>query len=152
MLKTSGVFLAVLLFQVAPIARMVTGEKLAWTLSSLLQCEQCARCCNDLPQSKERQRVDFAHDSVPFLFCFLLLLRRGEPQEKANALPRRASAHGRPRCQGRRGEPFIGAQRRPLTEQAGGTGACFASEEQLNFVKAFYRMEGVEVMRATPLP
>jgi hypothetical protein len=40
-------------------------------LSSLLQCEQCARCGNDLPQSKERQRVDFAHDSVPFLFCFL---------------------------------------------------------------------------------
>jgi hypothetical protein len=24
-----------------------------------------------------------------------------------------------------------------LTEQAGGTGACFASEEQLNFVKRF---------------
>src|SRR5216683_6818189 len=69
-LKTSGVFLAVLLFQVAPIARMVTGKKLAWALSSLLQCEQCARCCNDLPQSKERQCVDFAHDSVPFLFCF----------------------------------------------------------------------------------
>src|SRR5882672_1687902 len=54
MLKTSGVFLAVLLFQVAPIARMVTGKKLAWPLSSLLQCEQCARCCNDLPQSKDR--------------------------------------------------------------------------------------------------
>jgi hypothetical protein len=135
MLKTSGVFLAVLLFQVAPIAGMVTGKKLAWALSSLLQCEQCARCCNDLPQSKERQRVYFAHDSFPFLFCFLLLLRRGEPQEKANALPRRASAHGRPRCQGRRGKPFIGAQRRPLTEQAVGTGACFASEEQLTFVK-----------------
>jgi hypothetical protein len=73
----------------------------------------------------------------PFFFDLLLLLRRGEPQEKANALPRRASAHGRPRCQGRRGEPFIGAQRRPLTEQAGGTGACFASEEQLTFVKGF---------------
>ena len=137
MLKTSGVFLAVVLIQVAPITRMVTVKKLAWALSRLLQGEQCAGCCNDLSQSKERQRVDFAHDSVPFLFLFLLLLRRGVPQEKANALPRRASAHGRPRCQGRRGEPFIGAQRRPLTEQAGGTGACFASEEQLNFVKRF---------------
>src|SRR5882672_1821775 len=54
MLKTSGVFLAVVLLQVAPIAGMVTGKKLAWALSSLLQCEQCTRCCNDLPQSKER--------------------------------------------------------------------------------------------------
>ena len=36
------------------IARMMTGEKLAWTLASLLQCEQCARCRNDLSQSKER--------------------------------------------------------------------------------------------------
>jgi len=54
MFKTSGIFLAVLLFQVAPIAGMVTGKELAWALSSLLQCEQCARCCNDLPQSKER--------------------------------------------------------------------------------------------------
>jgi len=73
----------------------------------------------------------------PFCFDLLLLLRRGVPQEKANALHRRASAHGRPRCQGRRGEPFIEAQRRPLTEQADGTGACFASEEQLNFAKGF---------------
>src|SRR5258708_27677598 len=54
MFKTSGVFLAVLLFQVAPIARMVAGKKLAWSLSSLLQCEQCARRRNDLSQSKER--------------------------------------------------------------------------------------------------
>ena len=137
MLKTSGVFLAVVLIQVAPIATMVTGKKLARALSSLLQCEQCTRCCNDSPQSKERQRVNFVHDLGPFLFCFLLLLRRGVPQEKANALPRRASAHGRPRCQGRRGKPFIGAQWRPLTEEAGGAGACFASEEQLNFVKRF---------------
>src|SRR5258708_37116153 len=54
MLKTSGVFLAVLLFQVAPIARMVTGKKLSRALSSFLQCEQCARCCHLLSQSNER--------------------------------------------------------------------------------------------------
>jgi len=54
MFETSGVFLAVLFFQVAPIARMVAGKKLARALSSLLQCEQCARCCDELPQSKER--------------------------------------------------------------------------------------------------
>src|SRR5258707_578204 len=82
--------------------------------------------------------------------CSLLLVRRVLRHEKANALPGRASAHGRPRCQGRRGEPFIGAQRRPLTEEADGAGACFASEEQLNFVKAFYRMEGLEVRNGTP--
>src|SRR6267143_7327715 len=107
---------------------MVTGKKLARALPSLLQCEQCAQCCNDLPQSKERQRVDFAHDSVPFLFCFLLLLRRGAPQEKANALPRRASAHGRPRCQGRRVEPFIEAKRRPLTASSTPSGWLCDSE------------------------
>src|SRR6202171_1155542 len=44
MFKTSGVFLAVLLFQVAPIARMVTGKKLARALSSLLQCDHSAGC------------------------------------------------------------------------------------------------------------
>ena len=44
------------------------------------------------------------------------------------------------------GKPFIGAQRRPLTEQAGGTGACFASEEQLNFVKWFVANGGGLVM------
>lgn len=38
---------------------------------------------------------------------------------------------------GGRGEPFIGAQRRPLREEAGGAGACFAAEEQLNFVMRF---------------
>jgi len=38
---------------------------------------------------------------------------------------------------GGRGEPFIGAQRRPLTEEAGGAGAYFAAEEQLSFVKSF---------------
>jgi len=86
---------------------------------------------------------------VPFCFVFLLLLRRGEPQEKANALPRRASAHGRPRCQGRRGKPFFGAQRRPLTEEAGGTGACFTSEEQLNFVKRFLPNEGCWIQEGT---
>src|SRR5258708_28629069 len=49
--------------------------------------------------------------------CSLLLVGRVLRHEKANALPGRACAHGRPRCQGRRGEPFIGAQRRPLTEE-----------------------------------
>jgi len=79
-----------------------------------------------------------------FAICFLCggLCRT----KKANALPRRASAHGRPRCQGRRGEPFIGAQRRPFTEEAGGAGACFASEEQLNFVKVSYRTANVAVV------
>jgi hypothetical protein len=43
-------------------------------------------------------------------------------------------AHGRPRCQGRRGEPFIGAQRNPLQRK------LFASEEQLSFVKFFCRL------------
>ena len=140
MLKTSGVFLAVLLFQVAPIARMVTGKKLDWALSSLSPTMRAMRpvLATICPNPKRDNVVDFAHDSVPFLFCFLLPLRRGEPQEKQMLSPRRTSAHGRPRCQGRRGEPFIGAKRRALTEQAGGTGAaCFASEEQLNFVKRF---------------
>ena len=43
---------------------------------------------------------------------------------------------------GGRGEPFIGAQRRPLTEEAGGAGACFAAEEQLSFVKSFLPIGG----------
>jgi hypothetical protein len=51
---------------------------------------------------------------------------------------------------GGRGQPFIGAQRRPLTEEAGGAGACFALEERLNFVKRFYRMEGVEFRKGHP--
>jgi len=36
----------------------------------------------------------------------------------------------RPRCQRRRGLAFIGAQRRPLTEEADGAGAGFAQEGQ----------------------
>src|SRR5258706_12624179 len=36
----------------------------------------------------------------------------------------------RPRCQGRQGLAFIGAQRRPLTEEADGSGARFAQEGQ----------------------
>jgi hypothetical protein len=51
---------------------------------------------------------------------------------------------------GGRGEPFIGAQRRPLTEEAGGAGACFALEERLKFVRRSYRMEGVEFRKAHP--
>ena len=50
------------------------------------------------------------------------------------------------------GKPFIGAKRRPLTEQAGGTGACFASEEQLKLVRDFYRREGGEVFKRHTLP
>src|ERR1700692_4514045 len=41
--------------------------------------------------------------------------------------PRRPS---RPRCQGRVGFAFIGAKRRPLTEEAGGLGAVFTQEGQ----------------------
>jgi hypothetical protein len=37
----------------------------------------------------------------------------------------------RPRCQGRRGMAFIGAQRRPLTEEADGSGAGFSQEGHL---------------------
>jgi len=48
------------------------------------------------------------------------------------------------------GKPFIGAKRRPLTEQAGGTGACFASEEQLKLVRDFYRRADGEVLNVTP--
>jgi len=51
---------------------------------------------------------------------------------------------------GGRGAPFIGAQRRPLTEEAGGAGACFALEERLKFVRRSYRMEGVEFRKAHP--
>jgi len=62
---------------------MVTVKKLAWVLSSLPQGEQCAECHNDMPQSKEKQRVDFAHNSVPFLYCFITSVQRGAPQEAA---------------------------------------------------------------------
>jgi len=49
---------------------------------------------------------------------------------KANALPERSPAPSRPRCQGRVGFAFIGAQRRPLAEEAGGLGAVFSQEGQ----------------------
>jgi len=51
---------------------------------------------------------------------------------------------------GGRGEPFIGAQRRPLTEEAGGAGACFAAEEQLSFVKSFLPIGGCWACEGTP--
>jgi hypothetical protein len=70
MLKTLGVFLAVVLLQVAPIARMVTGKKLARALSSLLQCEQCARCCDDLPQSKRDNVLTLLMIQFPFCCVF----------------------------------------------------------------------------------
>jgi len=44
----------------------------------------------------------------------------------------RVEAPVRPRCQGRRGLAFIGAQRRPLTEEADGSGAGFGQEGQAN--------------------
>ena len=44
----------------------------------------------------------------------------------------RAKATVRPRCQGRAGFAFIGAKRRPLTEQADGSGAGFSQEGQEN--------------------
>jgi hypothetical protein len=42
----------------------------------------------------------------------------------------RGKAPDRPRCQGRRGMAFIGAKRRPLTEEADGSGAGFSQEGQ----------------------
>src|SRR5258708_37719961 len=56
--------------------------------------------------------------------CSLLLVRRVLRHEKANALTGRASAHDRPRCQGRRGEQFSGAPRSHSTAEADGPGAC----------------------------
>ena len=42
----------------------------------------------------------------------------------------RGKAPVRPRCQGRRGLAFIGAKRRPLTQEADGAGARFGKEGQ----------------------
>jgi hypothetical protein len=42
----------------------------------------------------------------------------------------RGKATVRPRCQGRRSVAFIGAKRRPLTGEAGGSGAGFPQEGQ----------------------
>jgi hypothetical protein len=42
----------------------------------------------------------------------------------------RSQATSRPRCQGRVGFAFTGAQRTPLTEEAGGLGAVFPQEGQ----------------------
>ena len=62
--------------------------------------------------------------------------RRTERRIKSKCPSWRGEALGRPRCQGRVVFAFIGAKRRALTE-AGGSGAGFASDEQLKFVKRF---------------
>jgi hypothetical protein len=48
--------------------------------------------------------------------------------QEAIALAGECKATGRPRCQGRPKMALIGAQRKPLTEEAGGPGAQFGQE------------------------
>src|SRR5258708_2863532 len=57
-----------------------------------------------------------------FGFCFPRGAARKRRRE-SKCPSREGQAPVRPRCQGRRGLAFIGAQRRPLTEEAGGSGA-----------------------------
>src|SRR5580658_11063350 len=64
---------------------------------------------------------------VVFLaFCvssFLPFFKHGfRLKKRSNDLPERSPATSRPRCQGRVGFAVTGAQRTPLTEEAGGLG------------------------------
>src|SRR5882672_668610 len=60
------------------------------------------------------------HDCVYSSLWFLLFFfeRSCCSKKEANSLHSGLIANGRARRQGRRGEPFIGAERKPLTEQA----------------------------------
>jgi len=49
-------------------------------------------------------------------------------QKKEKFLPWRGKATVRPRRQGRRGVAFTGTEWKPLTEEAGGSGAEFGQE------------------------
>jgi hypothetical protein len=61
------------------------------------------------------------------MFSGFALVQRGAVHEKQMPLWR-SQATSRPRCQGRVGFAFIGAKRRPFTEEAGGLGALFPQE------------------------
>jgi hypothetical protein len=69
-------------------------------------------------------------------FCFSSLppfFRRGfRLKKRSNARPKWSPAPSRPRCQGRVGFAFTGAQRTPLTGKAGGLGAVFTQKGQIS--------------------
>jgi hypothetical protein len=110
----------------------MTRQELHRVLSGFFECGQRARCGDELAQVKQRLIGSWLHEER-LLFCgFGFCFSRGAARSgagKANALRgggKRLSA----RAVKAAGLAFIGAKRRALTEEAGGSGAGFGQEGQ----------------------
>src|SRR5260370_40330633 len=119
-------------------------EELARLLSCLLKRGQSARCCDNLAEFEGRLFAELLHWKNSFRW-FRFLLLRGVAESgalKANALPGGAKRLAVRAVKGAQ-FAFIGAKRRPLTEEAGGPGAGFQQEGQrteLSFMIRFKRV------------
>jgi hypothetical protein len=130
-LQAALVFLAVVFGEFSPIAGHVAREEVHRVLSAFFESGKRSRRGDQWSEVKQRFSFDLLHEKSPPLEFWVLLRRhRRAVHEKANALRgggRRLSVGA---VKGAGVWAFTGAKRKPLTEEAGGSGAGFSQEGQ----------------------
>jgi len=124
------VFLAVFVGHISPFAVNVACEEFVRLLSSFFESGQSARCRDDLAKWEKWLFFGLVHRKNSFRgLVFAFEATRESGALKANALPggwERLTV-----CAVKGAEfAFIEAKRRPLTGEAGGSGAVFQREGQ----------------------
>jgi len=129
--KAELVFVLVLLGEFTPIARDMAREELHRVLSSLFESGKRPRSGHQLSKVEQGFSFGSLHENFSFeLKLGLCSAGTAERCMKSKCLSWRRKAAVRPRRQGRRGVAFIGTKWKPLTEEAGGSGAGLRQERQ----------------------